>query len=446
MSNNLVPKLTIKESTESLAIPQNWLTVIWIIGTSESGTANVVRTISSVYEAEALFGSKTIYGANLVSMIKKAFSEGAALVKAVSIWAPVLASATSGSQGTLTADSLAGASTVTVASATIYTTGDEVYLGLSNANYDKEEKLIVQSWSGTTLTFTTPLKFDHYTGEVARIITPKVASDYTSAITAMEQDEDKNIVICESTISAVETAMITMVTNSYNNYNTPCVYIQAPSASDSESSIVTKAQGFNNSNVILVYPLLTEFNGKTSTSGDTAAAIAGAIAWNGVPKLNHNFTDLVSFGGVKSKITNIDSLISWGVTPIELKFSTIHIVRFVTSKTTTSGVPDYTWREGSIRLNVNFIEKEISKSLQMKFLQKWNTSTVREAIKQDIISFLNIYSSNDILVADERTNTPAFRDPVIAIDPSDSSKINVAVQISPWKPLNFIDLSFKVYI
>jgi hypothetical protein len=62
--------------------------------------------------------------------------------------------------------------------------------------------LVVASASGTTVTFTTALQFDHYQTEKAKIVTPKDASAYETAISEMEKDEDKNIVVCEDNSAA----------------------------------------------------------------------------------------------------------------------------------------------------------------------------------------------------------------------------------------------------
>lgn len=147
-----------------------------------------------------------------------------------------------------------------------------------------------------------------------------------------------------------------------------------------------------------------------------------------------------------AKIADIDALISGGVTPIELRFNTIHIVRFVTTYTKLNGVPDATWREASIRLNVDNIQKTLAQRVQAKFLQSGNTPQIRLAIKTEAIAALNQYASSGILVADERTGTPAYLEPVVSTDANDNTKVNVDIQVSPGKPLNFISLNFRVFV
>jgi hypothetical protein len=127
----------------------------------------------------------------------------------------------------------------------------------------------------------------------------------------------------------------------------------------------------------------------------------------------------------------MDAVINAGITPIDVKYGSIHIVRLLTTYTKKNLIPDFTWREGSIRLNVDAIEKAVARKIQAEYLQMGNTSQTRSAIKQDVISVLTVFESNNILIKDEATNTPAFRAPVVSTDPLDSAKVNVDVQISP---------------
>lgn len=83
------------ETASSLAGGGIGQVILGIIGTSEKGPTATVTLISSTAEANSIFGSNTAYGATLVKMISRAFSEGASIIKAVSIGAPTLDAATS---------------------------------------------------------------------------------------------------------------------------------------------------------------------------------------------------------------------------------------------------------------------------------------------------------------------------------------------------------------
>ena len=202
----------------------------------------------------------------------------------------------------------------------------------------------------------------------------------------------------------------------------------------------------NSKNGVLVYPNLVEFSGKILTGGETAAVVAGAIVGNGLPKLNHNFTEFISVGGVASKVLDPDALIVAGVSPILVKRGEILLARFLTTRTNSLGVPEKTWQEASVRLNVDYLEKTVQRRLQSKFLQTGNTPEVRLAIKMEVLSILETFSSTQVIVADSASGTPAYREPLVTVDPSDDTKVNVQIEISPAKPLNFITLNFKVLL
>lgn len=228
MSSNLVPKVILTETASSLTGGGSGQVVIGIIGTSQQGTTNTVTKISSTSEANAIFGSNTAYGANLVKMISRAFAEGASVVKAVSIGTPTLDAATSGAnapKAILTVASAAGATTITVTDGTAYAAGKVVYIGTGNA-YDKEESAVVASVAGAVVTLTTALTFAHAIGESATIVTAKTSSDYTDAINALLPDDSKTIVVSEFNDDTTASAINTMCVNSASQYNTPCVYIR----------------------------------------------------------------------------------------------------------------------------------------------------------------------------------------------------------------------------
>ena len=440
MSNNLVPKVTITEAAESLSVPQNNQVIIGIIGTSESGTANVIQRIGSVSEAETLFGSNTANWATLLSMIKRAFQEWASTIKAISVWTP-----TAGTPETLTWDTLAWALVLTVADAASFATDDVVYVW-TGETYAKEEKRVVTATTATTITVDRAFTFAHTIWEKVTSVTEKISTAFATAITAMAEDEGKSIVVCELNDTATANLLETMCATSSNDYNTPCVYIRWPEVTMTASEAVTAAQTHNDKRVIMVFPALTDFNWKIVTPWETAAAIAWAIAWNWIPKLNHNYTDLSGFGWVATKIANFDTLIAGWVTPIQLKYNSIHIVRFLTTYTSNAWISDSTWSEAAVRMNIDYIQNTIAMKMHRDFMQKGNTPETRNAIKVTIENILANFATAGILVADENTGTPAYKTPVVSVDTADNTAVNVDMEVSPGKPLNFIRLNFKVFI
>lgn len=375
-------------------------------------------------------------------MIRRAFDEGAGKVLGISIGTPdVGASKTIGALFTANGTN----ATITVNNNTGVTNGDTYFIGTGSA-YEYEEKKVVLSSTSTTITFTTPLEFDHYVGETVTKVTPKVASAYQTAIDVMSENQDKGMVVCEDNSNAVAALIATAVSNSFSLYNTPVMYVRGSEYGDTASAAILKSTAMNNKRSVLVYPNLVAYSGRTLDGGETASALAGLITGAGVPKLNYNFLEFSSVGGVASKILDFDALINAGITPIEFRANSIHIVRFLTTRTLDGVVPDRTWAEGAVRLNVDYLEKTLQRRIASKFLDKGNTAQVRLAIKTECISALQTFASTQVIVPDEATGTPAFKEPVVTTDANDATKVNVQIEILPAKPLNFITLNFTVLL
>lgn len=447
MSNQQVPKVDISETVTQLAVPRQNTTVIGIVGSSQLATVNGVTTeankvyrINSVSQAESYFGSNVSLGKNLIPMIKRAFDGGAAEIHAVSV-----GETDEDTFAVLASGVVQGNTQITVSDGTQFTANDEIYIG-TNESYKYEEKRKVASKSGNVLTLDAALTFTHYAQETVQVVNANASTVYEDAITALGADEEKVIVVCEDNSDSVASLMAAMVEDSVTDKDSPCIYVRGLDEAVTEAQAKTKATAANNDRTVMLWPTLRNLDGKVVTGGEVAAAVAGSIAGNGVPKLNHNFTELVNFSGVADSITDYDALILAGVCPIELKYNTIRLSRFVTSWVSQNGVTDKTWQEGAIRLNVDYIERIIKQRLTLKFLQSGNTPTVREAIKQEVLSALKSFAAQDILLADETFKVPAYKDPVVTVDPSDSSTLNVDVEISPGRPLNFIKLNFKLYL
>lgn len=446
MSNNKVPRVDISEVVSQLAVPRQNNVIIGVIGASKLATNNGVQTsqdkvyrLNSVSQAEAYFGSDDSLGRNLLKLVKNAFDGGAAEVHAASI-----GDVTVGNYSLLASGVVQGNNQVVVISGGQLSVGNQVYLG-TNSAYRYEEFRTVSTIVGNLVTLDRALDFTHYANETLQAVTPKASSAYQASIDAVEADPEKSLVVCEDNSDAVAALMEQMATASATQ-DSPCVYIRGFDYSVSESSARTKATATNDERVINLWPTLKNFDGKIVTGGEVAAAVAGAIAGNGVPKLNHNFTQLTNFGGVAATITDYDALILAGVAPIELKYNQIRLVRFITTWVTLNGVTDTTWQEAAVRLNVDAIERNIKQRLTLKFLQSGNTPNTREAIKQEVITALKQFAAQEILVADTVFNTPAFKDPVVAESPYDATQVDVDVEISPGRPLNFIKLNFKIFL
>ena len=78
-----------------------------------------------------------------------------------------------------------------------------------------------------------------------------------------------------------------------------------------------------------------------------AAAAAAVIAGESDPSVPVNGAVLAGFSGLSASYddTQVDTLVTGGVTPLECVSGEVSIVRGITTRTTTGGAADKTWRE-----------------------------------------------------------------------------------------------------
>ena len=73
----------------------------------------------------------------------------------------------------LTSNSLIGAASITIASASGWEDGDEIVIGTSSFNSTGDERFIICSISGNTVNLTGSIKFFHY-GDILKTFGPLV--------------------------------------------------------------------------------------------------------------------------------------------------------------------------------------------------------------------------------------------------------------------------------
>ena len=116
---------------------------------------------------------------------------------------------------------------------------------------------------------------------------------------------------------------------------------------ESAAELVTHAAALNSERMVLVGPDALDSGGKTLPGVFAAAALAGVIASGRDPGVPLNGAEIRGLGGLGTAYTDndIDLLVRGGVTPLESTAGTVSPVRGITTRTTTGGAADTTWRE-----------------------------------------------------------------------------------------------------
>ena len=209
---------------------------------------------------------------------------------------------------------------------------------------------------------------------------PAETSDYEAAFAALMEKESVSLMICDSTDTAVQGVMrATLLSASENNK----YRIGVVEAAGTVAEVCPAAKAFNCERIAMVYAA----GERGACIGENAAAVAGIIASGTDPALPLNGAELFGSAGVSRCFSDaeITALIDAGLTPVERVGEAIYVVRGLTTKTTTGGEPDSTWRELTTVLIVDDVVPAVRSALRVKFPRVKNTLQTRGAIRTQVI-------------------------------------------------------------
>ncbi len=214
-----------------------------------------------------------------------------------------------------------------------------------------------------------------------------VCEAYEAGLAVLENLDDIDILICDSVDIDVQTAFRdSAVAASDNRRERICVL--SCGSGESVTAMIARAAALNSERVVLTAP------------GDigVAAAVAGVIAEELDPAVPLGGGELTSVDVTTQYSENdLDLLILGGVTPVEYRSGVTSVVRGITSRTTTSGVSDTTWRDLSTVLIVDNVIPAIRDSLTTKFKRAKNTEQSRGAIRSQVVLELETKLSAEII-------------------------------------------------
>ena len=241
-----------------------------------------------------------------------------------------------------------------------------------------------------------------------------VAGDnYEAAFGLVETIEDAAVVVCDSTDLTIQQKLRDMV-ESCSAVRKERIAVVGGAAGEPVSALLERAEGLNCERVVLVAP-----GGAAGEGGITcAAAVAGAIAANTDPALPLGGVRLYGLEGLETTYEDgdIDLLVQGGVTPLEMLAGGCYVVRGVTTRTTTGGVPDATWRELTTILVVDEVIPGIRSALRAKFARAKNTEQTRGAIRSQVVMELEDRVSREIIDSyEDVTAEPLDSDPTVCL-------------------------------
>ena len=207
--------------------------------------------------------------------------------------------------------------------------------------------------------------------------------DYAGAFGVLGKVEAQ-ILVCDSGELSVQQALRTAVETASEQRRERLAVVGGSGLKASE--LVERAAELNSERMVLVGPDLVRGEG-TLPGVFASAALAGAIASGTDPAIPLNGAELSGLEGLTEDYTDndIDLLVRGGVTPLESVGGVVSPVRGITTRTTTGGAADSTWRELTTILIVDDIIPSIRTALRSRFSRAKNTARGRSAIRSQVI-------------------------------------------------------------
>ena len=226
-----------------------------------------------------------------------------------------------------------------------------------------------------------------FLGGAGKVVAVRVADedpDYPAAFEVLGK-QDVQVVLCDSAELTVQQALRSAVETASTQRRERIAVVGGDGESVAE--LVERAEALNSERVVLVGPDALDGSGNRLPGVFAAAAVAAAIAAGKDPAVPLNGTELYGLGGLAEDYSDndIDLLVRSGVTPLESVGGVISPVRGITTRTTTGGAADATWRELTTILVVDDIIPTVRAALRSKFSRAKNNARSRGAIRSQVI-------------------------------------------------------------
>jgi len=240
-------------------------------------------------------------------------------------------------------------------------------------------------------------------------------ADYKAAFAALVK-KDVQILVCDSGDTDVHQALRSSVETASGQRRERIAVVGG--SGESAAQLVEHAAALNSERMMLVGPDALDQSGKSLPGVFAAAAVAGVLAVGGDPAIPLNGAKVVGLGGLGEDYSDndIDLLVRGGVTPLESVAGVISPVRGITTRTTTGGVADSTWRELTTILIVDDVIPAIRAALRSRFARAKNTARNRGAIRSQVIVELEKKVAAEIIDSYGEVSVTAMeQDPTICL-------------------------------
>lgn len=223
---------------------------------------------------------------------------------------------------------------------------------------------------------------------------------YEEAFELLCTQENVSVMLCGSTGLSVQQKLRDCVLEASASRRER-IGVVAGAGGESVSELTARAAELNSERMVLVGAGAVEGLEDEMAGLKLAAATAGAIAGQKDPAVPLGGAVLKGVSGLAGicKDAELDLMILGGVTPVEQMGGEVSVVRGVTTRTSTDGADDPTWRDLSTVLVIDTVIPALRSSLRSKFRRAKNTVRGRGAIRAQVVLELENFLAKEIINA-----------------------------------------------
>lgn len=283
---------------------------------------------------------------------------------------------------------------------------------------DAAEPVEIRSYSAAVSAFGADsnmaklIKILFLNGASTVLAAPSDGFNYASAFNALMSDSRVQYMLCDSRDQTLHASMKNRVMSADEAAKYRICVVEEDGTA---ATLVSRAAALNCERVVLCGNREPVGN---STPGAVAAALAAVMASGADPAIPLNGASLKGLRGLAMSFTEAETeqLIAGGVTPIESDAGEYCVVRGVTTRTTTDGEPDTSWREVNTVLIIDDVIPTIRSSLKKNFARSKNNARGRGAIRTQVVIELEDKLRKEIIESygDVRVEADA-EDPTLCI-------------------------------
>lgn len=225
-----------------------------------------------------------------------------------------------------------------------------------------------------------------------RVETGGAETGYAAAFEKLMAAEGIRFMVCDSHDAAVHAAMKKAIEGADERSRYRVGFVESDAR---ERDLLTgRAANLNSERMVLVSHCETG-----GAPGAVAAAVCARAAGESDPALPLNGAILSSLGSIGDNFSDEDLalLVRGGVLPVETSGGAVSIVRGVTTRAETGGVPDAVWRELNTVLIIDEVIPGIRDALRANFSRVKNNARTRGAIRTRVVIELENYLAREII-------------------------------------------------